>query len=117
VDDDAKLFRNSRIGLLAFIASADQQQTFAAKVHYDNYASEFYCWWFDDFHPESDLFQRAFRPHEIELLSSFSAGWEQTDSAVGEVPRTIEALLANASWVALMAAAREAGARFGVGAT
>ena len=117
MDDDAKVFRSSRIGVLAFIASAERQRAFASKVHYDNYASEFYCWWFDDFHPESDLFQRAFRPQEIQLLSSFSAGWEQAHSAVGEVPRTIEALLGNASWASVIEAALETGARFDVGAT
>jgi hypothetical protein len=38
------------------------------------------------------------------------------DSAVREVPRNIDALLANANWASLMGAARETGARFDLGA-
>jgi hypothetical protein len=112
MDDTACGYRDSILGLLELIASSEEQRTFAAKVPYDDYASEFYCLWFDDFfHPDSDLAQRAFRPNELDILRSFSVIWEREDTVLGQNDRSIEELLANANWCSVIEAATQAKAR------
>ena len=108
MDDIAQGFRESRLNLLELIASPTEQRTFAAKVPYGDYASEFYCWWFDDFHPDSDLFQQAFLPNEIEILRYFSSTWEREDSVLGQTDRAIEELLSNDNWCSVIEAAKQA---------
>ena len=112
MDDIASGYRDSILGLLELIASSEDQRAFAGKIPYDDYASEFYCLWFDDvFHPDSDLAQRAFLPNELDTLRSFSVIWEREDTVLGQTDKSIEELLANANWCSVVEAATQAMAR------
>lgn len=108
MDDAAKEFRESRIEILGFLAVPSAQRDFAEKVPYDDYSSEFYCWWFEDLHPESSLFQAAFSSTEISVLSKFTAKVDRVDSQLGQNNRSINELLSCVEWQAVVAAAQEA---------
>lgn len=94
--------------MLEFLSDPRQQLEFATRVTYDNYSSEFYCWWFDDFVPDSELFQAAFTPSEILLLQRFSSRYKEIDLLLGERKRKIETLLACAEWQQICATALDA---------
>lgn len=111
MDEVAKGFRDSRLDLLGFLSNPREQHAFAARVQYDDYAEEFYCWWFDDFHPESDLFKRSFAPAEIDILRSFSSEWEGQADAIGQLQFSIADLIDDDGWRAIIEAARLAKAR------
>jgi hypothetical protein len=77
-------------------------------VHFEDYASEFYSWWFDDFHPESELFRATFSDAETAALKRFSAQWEAADARLGDEPRGISQLLSQDDWQLVVNAARGA---------
>ena len=112
MDEIAKSFRATRIDLLKFYADPTEQRSFANDTHYDDYESEFFCWWFDDFHPGSELFKRAFVANEIETLTAFSAVWGRESALLGEVARPIDDLLSTSGWSSVVEAARHALFRF-----
>jgi hypothetical protein len=112
MDSDARGFRESRISMLDFLANPVKQLSFAERVYYDDYASEFYCWWFDDFYPESKLFQQAFQSPELEKLRTFSDAWQRESEVLGETPRSMKELLSNCNWSAVVDAAQKARACF-----
>lgn len=107
MDDAAKDFRESKIGILGFLASQSAQRDFAAKVSYDDYSSEFCCWWFDDFHPESSLFQTAFSSAEIKVLSEFTEKVDRIGLRLGQKNRSIGELLSCAEWQAVVTSAQK----------
>lgn len=107
MDSTASSFRESKLNLLRFLSNPEDQRRFAAEVGYDDYSAEFYCWWFDDFYPDSDLFVRAFSPQEIEILQTFSSEYEAADAALGERDRTIEELQLAPEWRRIVAVARK----------
>jgi len=108
MDDIAQAFRATRIDLLDFFADPKEQRSFAARVPYEDYESEFFCWWFDDFHPHSELFSRAFVASEIDTLSTFSAVWERESILFGQSSRPIDELLSTNGWHSVVEAARHA---------
>ena len=112
MNDIARGFRDSKLDLLELIASPEAQRTFASDVPYDDYASEFYCLWFDDFYPDSDLMHEAFLPEELDTLRSFSTAWEREDVVIKQTGRSIEELLANDNWRSVVEAAKQAAASF-----
>ena len=117
MDDIARGFRESRLNVLELIANPGEQRNFAAGTFYGDYSSKFYCWWFDDFHPTSDLFERAFLPNEIEILRIFSTTWERQDSVLGQTDWEIEGLLSNDNWCSVIEAAKQAAVSLKRGAT
>jgi hypothetical protein len=94
--------------VLDFLSRPDEQREFASKAHYEDYASEFYCWWFDDFYPDSELFRAAFSDAEAAVLKRFSAQWEAADARLGDEARDISQLLSEDAWQLVVGAAREA---------
>jgi hypothetical protein len=112
VDAIAKSFRETRIGLLRFFADPVEQLSFAKATHYADYESEFFCWWFDDFHPDSELFSSAFSGGEIGVLSSFSAEWDRESACLGQKERSMDELLSTSSWNTVIEAARHALSHF-----
>ena len=108
MDDVAQEFRKSRLDLLGFFASPHEQRAFASRVPYGDYATEFHAWWFDDFHPESELFRGSFNDAEIELLQTFSHSWSGTLDAVEQSQGSIERLLGSSGWRLVVAAAQQA---------
>lgn len=116
MDEVAKGFRDSRLELLDFFSNPEKQRAFASQVPYDDYAEEFYCWWFDDFYPESDLFQRSFEHDEIDFLRAFSSVWAGRADAIAPVQRSIDDLLDHGGWRAIIEAARHSKARIMDGA-
>lgn len=117
VDARGANFRDTRIDVLRFLASAEEQRSFAGRVSYEDYASEFLCWWLDDFHPDGELFLSAFAPAEIQMLQGFSLELEAHGIALGSSVRTITQLHANEEWLKVMAQARSALANLSPGAT
>jgi hypothetical protein len=101
-------FRETRIGVLRFLASGEEQRDFAGRVHYEDYASEFLCWWLDDFVPDSDLYRSAFAPAEIEILRRLSSELEAHDLALEDSARSITQLQGDCNWLKVMTAARAA---------
>jgi hypothetical protein len=116
MDEVAKGFRDSRLNLLDFFSKPLEQRAFASRVPCDAYAEEFYCWWFDDFYPESDLFRRSFQAEEIEALRSFSSVWAGRADAIGQLQRSVDDLLDDDGWRAIIEAARLARSRIMGGA-
>jgi hypothetical protein len=108
VDGPSLGFRESRLSVLDFLSRPEAQRDFASKVHYDDYASEFYCWWFEDFHPDSELFRVAFSDAEAAVLERFAAQWRAADARLGDEPRDISQLLAQHDWHLVVKAAGEA---------
>jgi hypothetical protein len=108
MEQSALEFRRSRLDVLRFISDTAEQRAFALKVHYDNYSSEFYSWWFDDFHPDGQLFSSAFLPREVDVLRRFSEAYGVIDSDLGDDSRGIQELQATPQWGRVMAAAKEA---------
>jgi len=105
MDDVTHQFRLSRTDLVEFIASETKQREFAGDVAYANYADEFYEWWFEDWHPESPLFKKAFTSKEIEILEVFTKTWQTFDADLGE-NLSIDDLLANTTWAQIMGQAK-----------
>ena len=68
-----------------------------------NVADELVCQWFDDFHPNSELFRQAFSEKEIVLLEKFTHDF---DEQVDKLPNNLEALLASTEWKFVMHKAR-----------
>jgi hypothetical protein len=96
------------LSVLDFLSRPEAQRDFASKVHYEDYASEFYCWWLDDFHPDSDLFRATFSDADVAVLKRFTAQWQAADARLGDVPRDISQLLSQDDWQLVVKAAREA---------
>jgi hypothetical protein len=101
-------FRKTRIDVLRFLASGEEQRDFARRVHYEDYGSEFLGWWFEDFVPDSELFRSAFAPAEIEILRRLSSELKAHDVALEDSVRTITQLQGDSNWLKVMAAARAA---------
>ena len=116
MDEVAKGFRDSRLGLLDFFSNPQEQRAFASRIPCDDYAEEFYCWWFDDFHPESQLFRRSFDAPEIDVLRSFSTVWAGRADAIGQLQCSIDDLLDDDGWRAIIEAARLSKSRISDGA-
>jgi hypothetical protein len=110
MNEDSRSFRESRITLLKFFASAEEQQQFQlSSCHSDGYAyDEFSCWWADDFHPDSALFRAAFNANEIAILQRFNEVFESALAKIGARVANVEQLLCNASWQKVIAAAESA---------
>ena len=83
---------------LAFLASPEEQRSFAAKVHYDDYVGEFACWWFDSFLPDNPLSRGRYSAAEFEALVAFSASLDKHLAALPTRPRSIDELLAEPIW-------------------
>lgn len=106
MDETAFQFRESRIRILEFIASENMQVEFASKTSYGNYAEEFSEWWFEDWHPESPLFKKAFQNSEIEHLRKFSSAWEALEPEFcNNMP--INELVGNPAWKQVMVSAKQ----------
>ncbi|WP_072756924.1 hypothetical protein [Rhodanobacter sp. OK091] len=110
MDEHALTFRTSRIHLLKFFASAEEQRRFQTEVcKSEGYAyDEFACWWADDFHPDSKLFRSAFSPTEIVILSNFNNAFESALTQIGEHVPNVEQLLSLTAWQSVIAAAASA---------
>ena len=91
------------INLLRTIASPEKQTAYQKNVPIANVANEIVCQWFDDFHPNSELFRQAFLEEEIKLLEQFTRVF---DKQVDKLPDNLEALLASAEWEFIMSKAR-----------
>ena len=110
-------FRRSRIEVLEFLSNPIQQRAFAGATEYDDYASEFLSWWFDDFYPESAMFQAAFTAAEIGALGKLTQALEDVDAKLGTRKHTVDELIATPEWHQVGIAASGALAALGVGAT
>jgi hypothetical protein len=108
MDESAKVFRESRLDLLRFYISFEKQKHFAAKTHYDDYYSEFYYWWFDDFAPADSLFEAAFKPQEIVALQEFTSTFELADETLKPRSFGIDDLLSRTEWHDIAKAAKKA---------
>jgi hypothetical protein len=98
-------FRNSKIDVLRFLASDTDQCEFARRAYYEDYASEFLCWWLDEFIPDSELFVSAFSAAEIKILQRLSSDLEVLNQNLGTSIRTMAQLQGEPDWRKVMAAA------------
>ena len=100
--------RQSLLDTLLFLASEEAQREFSKKRHYAAYQGEFACWWFDTFFPDEPDALRMFSGSELAILQEFSASFDQTLTAIGMSPLSIEELLAKVEWKTMVAEARKA---------
>ncbi len=106
MDKSAEEFREAVLDVIRFLADPDEQRTFASRVTYSDYSSEFFFWWFDDFDPETSLYRAAFSETELAALKSFAATYESSDRELGQNDRSIDDLLETPAWSRLVHAAR-----------
>ena len=83
------------IRLLQTIASTQKQRTFQRGAPAANVAEELVCQWFDDFHPESELFRQAFTAREIAPLVWFHRVF---DKRANSRPNSFDSLLNSGEW-------------------
>ena len=76
-------FREHMIDLLKTIASPAMQMEYENNVPIANVPAELVCQWFDDFHPETELFKSSFSSGELNELSKFT---EFYDARVKAIP-------------------------------
>jgi hypothetical protein len=95
------LFRESRIQILEFFGSAEQQIEWQGRTPTLD-STECMLWWIDDFYPDSALFKASFSRTEIAMLSKFDELFHSaTDKHLGSGPK-VEQLLQESGWNEVM---------------
>jgi len=94
------------IDLLKTIASPAMQKGYEVNVPVANVPDELVCQWFDDFHPETELFKNSFNDSEINELTKFT---EFYDSRVKAIPNDggVAKLQTNKEWLEVQSYAKE----------
>ena len=105
MDATAKQFRESRLTLLAFYASPQQQLEWQSRTPTLD-SDEIMCWWLDDWHPESSLFRAAFAELEIAMLASFSSDFGRVADKFAAAGPKVAELLIDRDWQAVIANAQ-----------
>ena len=107
MDDNAKSFRASRLALLRFYGSPDEQlnwQTRSLALGIDEPME----WWLEDFDPDSELFKAAFGSHELRLLEAFQSALEEASRRWPRPPYPkVEAALEDLAWQKVVEAAQK----------
>jgi hypothetical protein len=107
MDESDQSIRSALLSTLAFLASAEEQRGFAQKVEYEDYEGEFACWWFDEFYPDEPRALAMFTSGQLAALREFSAVFEACHTSLAHESFSIDQLLANSEWRAVIARARE----------
>ena len=107
MEQPAKTFRESRLNLLQFYSSPEDQVEWQERMPTLG-IDEPLEWWLEDFFPESKLFKAAFSHKEIETLEQFHA--ILSDASLNwprpPYPR-VEAALKDPAWMKVVETARK----------
>jgi len=105
-------FREHMIDLLKTISSPKMQMEYENNVPIANVPAELVCMWFDDFHPETELFKSSFSSNEIKELAKFT---EFYDARVEEIPDdgSVSKLQTNREWIEVQSFANEIISKYG----
>jgi len=105
-------FRNHMVELLKTIASSEMQREYEENVPIANVPDELICQWFDDIHPETELFKSSFSSNEIYELKKFT---EFFDTRVNSIPNDggVAKLQSNKEWLEVQSYANETLSKLG----
>ena len=110
MDARGRAFRNSRIELLEFFGSVDQQLAWQTRTPSLD-SGEVLCWWAEDYCPDTDWFRSAFSEAEIALLRSFNDHLERVFAKFGTHLPQMSVLVNDKDWITVVGdAAQLAGA-------
>ena len=102
--DISQDYRQSVKGLIELLSSEEQQLQYKDSLSVGDPAAELVCMWFDDtYHPETDLFQRAFTTSEAQLLESFNIMYSK---CLDKLPNTLEKYHQSPQWKHIMSEAK-----------
>lgn len=95
---------------LQLLSSAEEQLEYQCNVPHVNVAVELACMWFDDYyHPEDKIFRSGFSESELQVMSDFSADFDNVLAHFPSehMPETVD-LVERLEWARLTQAAQKA---------
>ncbi len=99
-------FKKIVIAQLKTISSSEEQLNYQKNVPIADVPAELFCGWFYDvYHPETDLFKSTFSEDEQKVLADFNDFFEKRED---KIPTTsLEEMKKNIEWNEVMEKAKE----------